>query len=175
MKQVAPKHSLKCLQKQFCQNLFLFSSITVVPQLSFCSGAVSLWHQCVGQDSVYSVSVDRLLRTLSTVYTSRLPEKTSSMADSGTNCAVGVSIHLCVCVCVSRGYTDVSVCVWLVFMCLVERVLDRRLPRRGGSSRDVVMVTLFQLWSYVEANGVSDLETHVTELAEEGTHNHREC
>lgn len=111
MKQVAPKHSLKCLQKQFCQNLFLFSSVTVVPQLSFCSGAVSLWHQCVGQDSVYSVSVDRLLRTLSTVYTSRLPEKTSSMADSGTNCAVGVSIHLCVCVCFPWLHRCVCVCL----------------------------------------------------------------
>ncbi|XP_062245012.1 rho family-interacting cell polarization regulator 1 isoform X2 [Platichthys flesus] len=53
-----------------------------------------------------------------------------------------------------------------VFLCLIERVLDQRLPRRG-SSRDGVMVTLFQLWSYIEANVISDMETHIAELAEE--------
>ncbi|XP_008292679.1 rho family-interacting cell polarization regulator 1 [Stegastes partitus] len=53
-----------------------------------------------------------------------------------------------------------------VFLSLVERVLDQRLPRRG-SSRDGVTVTLFQLWGYLESNGVSDMETHITELAEE--------
>ncbi|XP_059191129.1 rho family-interacting cell polarization regulator 1 [Centropristis striata] len=53
-----------------------------------------------------------------------------------------------------------------VFLSLVERVLDQRLPRRG-SNRDEVMVTLFQLWSYLEANCITDMETHVSELAEE--------
>uniref|UniRef100_UPI0037E78E9E rho family-interacting cell polarization regulator 1 n=1 Tax=Semicossyphus pulcher TaxID=241346 RepID=UPI0037E78E9E len=53
-----------------------------------------------------------------------------------------------------------------VFLCLAERVLDQRLPRRD-SSRDGVTVTLFQLWSYLEANGITDMETHVNELAEE--------
>ncbi|XP_068459573.1 rho family-interacting cell polarization regulator 1 isoform X2 [Clinocottus analis] len=53
-----------------------------------------------------------------------------------------------------------------VFLSLVERVLDQRLPRRGGG-RDGVMVTLFQLWSYLEANGIVDMETLITELAEE--------
>uniref|UniRef100_A0A8C9ZFR8 RHO family interacting cell polarization regulator 1 n=1 Tax=Sander lucioperca TaxID=283035 RepID=A0A8C9ZFR8_SANLU len=51
-----------------------------------------------------------------------------------------------------------------MFQCLVERVLDQKLPRRN---RDGVMVTLFQLWSYLEANSISDMETHITELAEE--------
>ena len=68
---------------------------------------------------------------------------------------------MCVCVCV---------CVCVVFLCLAERVLDQRLPRRGGN-RDKVMVTLFQLWSYLEANGITDMETHITELAEEGISN----
>ncbi|XP_040894213.1 rho family-interacting cell polarization regulator 1 isoform X2 [Toxotes jaculatrix] len=107
----------------------------VIPQLDLCLGAVSLWQQCVGQGSVYSVSADSFLGTLSTSYSSILPERTSSMADT-------------------------------VFLCLVERVLDQRLPRRG-SNRDGVIVTLFQLWSYIEANGISDMETHITELAEE--------
>uniref|UniRef100_A0A672FBQ3 RHO family interacting cell polarization regulator 1 n=1 Tax=Salarias fasciatus TaxID=181472 RepID=A0A672FBQ3_SALFA len=45
-------------------------------------------------------------------------------------------------------------------------LLKKRLPRRGNS-RSEVTVTLFQLWSYLEANGVGDMDTHVTELAEE--------
>ncbi|CAJ1057321.1 rho family-interacting cell polarization regulator 1 isoform X1 [Xyrichtys novacula] len=53
-----------------------------------------------------------------------------------------------------------------VFLCLAERVLDQRLPRRGGS-RDGVTVTVFQLWSYLEANSITDMETHINELAEE--------
>ncbi|XP_034443213.1 rho family-interacting cell polarization regulator 1 isoform X2 [Hippoglossus hippoglossus] len=101
----------------------------VIPQLGLCLGAVSLWQQCVGQGSKYSVSAEDFLDTLSTAFSSILPEMVSSMADK-------------------------------------ERVLDQRLPRRG-SSRDGVMLTLFQLWSYVEANGISDMETHITELAEE--------
>ncbi|KAM7413814.1 hypothetical protein PAMA_018892 [Pampus argenteus] len=107
----------------------------VIPQLGLCMGAVSLWQQCVGQGSVYSVSAESFLVTLSTVYSRVLPDRTSNIAD-------------------------------IVFLCLTERVLDQRLPRRGGN-RDKVIVTLFQLWSYLEANSISDIETHITELAEE--------
>uniref|UniRef100_A0A671XQB8 RHO family interacting cell polarization regulator 1 n=1 Tax=Sparus aurata TaxID=8175 RepID=A0A671XQB8_SPAAU len=107
----------------------------VIPQLGLCLGAVSLWQQCVGQGSVYSVHADDLLVTLSTVYSSILPERVVQMADA-------------------------------VFLCLAERMLDQRLPRRG-SNRDRLRVTIFQLWTYLEANGISDMETHVTELAEE--------
>lgn len=52
-----------------------------------------------------------------------------------------------------------------VFLSLAEQVLDQKLPRRD-STKDVT-VTLFQWWNYLEANGVSDVETHVSELAEE--------
>uniref|UniRef100_A0A4W4HIY9 FAM65 N-terminal domain-containing protein n=1 Tax=Electrophorus electricus TaxID=8005 RepID=A0A4W4HIY9_ELEEL len=53
-----------------------------------------------------------------------------------------------------------------VFLCLVERILERKLPRRGrGASKE--MVTIFQFWSYLEAEGVSELDVHITELAEE--------
>uniref|UniRef100_A0A673WV44 RHO family interacting cell polarization regulator 1 n=1 Tax=Salmo trutta TaxID=8032 RepID=A0A673WV44_SALTR len=53
-----------------------------------------------------------------------------------------------------------------VFLRLVERILERRLPKRGdGAARE--MLTLFQFWSYLEAEGVSELDTHITELAEE--------
>uniref|UniRef100_A0A4W5QZ66 RHO family interacting cell polarization regulator 1 n=1 Tax=Hucho hucho TaxID=62062 RepID=A0A4W5QZ66_9TELE len=53
-----------------------------------------------------------------------------------------------------------------VFLRLVERILERRLPKRGGGAARE-MLTLFQFWSYLEAEGVSELETHITELAEE--------
>ncbi|XP_064878658.1 rho family-interacting cell polarization regulator 1-like isoform X4 [Oncorhynchus nerka] len=53
-----------------------------------------------------------------------------------------------------------------VFLRLVERILDRRLPKRGGQAARE-MLTLFQFWSYLEAEGVSELDTHITELAEE--------
>ncbi|XP_068579102.1 rho family-interacting cell polarization regulator 1-like isoform X1 [Cebidichthys violaceus] len=107
----------------------------VIPQLGLCLGAVSLWQQCVGQGSVYSVSAESFLVTLSTLYSGILPERAGNMADT-------------------------------VFLRLVERVLDQRLPQRADS-RDGVMVTLFQLWSYLEANSVIDMETLITELAEE--------
>lgn len=55
----------------------------------------------------------------------------------------------------------------LVFLRLVERILERRLPKRGGGAAREMM-TLFQFWSYLEAEGVSELDTHITELAEEG-------
>ncbi|KAK2841788.1 hypothetical protein Q5P01_011988 [Channa striata] len=109
--------------------------VEVIPQLDQCQGAVSLWQQCVGQGNVYSTSAESFLLTLSTAYSSILPERASSLAG-------------------------------IVFLCLVERVLDQRLPRRG-SNRDQVMVTLFQLWSYLEANDISDIKAHITELAGE--------
>nr|XP_046250731.1 rho family-interacting cell polarization regulator 1 isoform X2 [Scatophagus argus]XP_046250732.1 rho family-interacting cell polarization regulator 1 isoform X2 [Scatophagus argus]XP_046250734.1 rho family-interacting cell polarization regulator 1 isoform X2 [Scatophagus argus] len=107
----------------------------VIPQLGQCLGAVSLWQQCVGQGSVYSVHADCFLAMLSTVYYSTLPERVSNMADT-------------------------------VFLCLAERMLDQKLPRRG-SNREKVSVTLFQLWTYLEASGINDMETHIMELAEE--------
>lgn len=36
-------------------------------------------------------------------------------------------------------------------------------------------MTLFQLWTYLEANGISDIETHISELAEEGTTYEQAC
>lgn len=107
----------------------------VIPQLSLCLGAVLLWQQCVGEGSMYSVSAESFLSTLSTLYSSNLPQRASSMANT-------------------------------VFLCVAERVLDQRLPRREGS-RDGVTVTIFQLWSYLEANSITDMETHISELAEE--------
>ncbi|KAI4877903.1 hypothetical protein NFI96_016787 [Prochilodus magdalenae] len=53
-----------------------------------------------------------------------------------------------------------------VFLRLMERILERRLPRRGGGAAKE-SITIFQFWSYLEAEGVSELDTHVTELAEE--------
>uniref|UniRef100_A0A3Q0SRF2 RHO family interacting cell polarization regulator 1 n=1 Tax=Amphilophus citrinellus TaxID=61819 RepID=A0A3Q0SRF2_AMPCI len=103
----------------------------VIPELGLCLGAVSLWQECVGQGSVYSVSAERFLNTVSTVYSGLLPERADTVS-----------------------------------LCLVERVLDQRLPRRG-SSRDNMVVTLFQLWSYLDSSGVSDMDTHIIELAKE--------
>ncbi|XP_060779927.1 rho family-interacting cell polarization regulator 1 isoform X2 [Neoarius graeffei] len=53
-----------------------------------------------------------------------------------------------------------------VFVHLVERILEKKLPRRCGSAAKEIL-TVFQFWSYLEAEGVSELETHITELAEE--------
>ncbi|XP_061101459.1 rho family-interacting cell polarization regulator 1 isoform X2 [Conger conger] len=53
-----------------------------------------------------------------------------------------------------------------VFLSLTERILEHRLPRRGGGAGRETL-TIFQFWSYLEAEGVSILDTHITELAEE--------
>lgn len=106
----------------------------VIPQLGPIQGAVSLWQQCVQQGYVYNVSVEVFLSTLSSVYSSILPERISNMSDT-------------------------------VFLSLAEQVLDQKLPRRD-SSKDV-RLTVFQWWNYLEANSVSHVETHVSELAEE--------
>ncbi|KAM9808076.1 rho family-interacting cell polarization regulator 1 [Neosynchiropus ocellatus] len=53
-----------------------------------------------------------------------------------------------------------------VFTNLAERVLTQRLPKRDGN-RSSVTLTLFQFWSYLEANGITNMKSHVTELAEE--------
>ncbi|XP_068595074.1 rho family-interacting cell polarization regulator 1-like [Brachionichthys hirsutus] len=53
-----------------------------------------------------------------------------------------------------------------VFLCLVEQMLCQRLPRRC-TNKDSTMVTLFQLWMYLEANSINDMGTHIVELAEE--------
>ncbi|XP_026143345.1 rho family-interacting cell polarization regulator 1-like isoform X3 [Carassius auratus] len=59
------------------------------------------------------------------------------------------------------GFTDT------VFLRLLERILERKLPRRTGDASKETL-TLFQFWSYLEAEGVNDLDTHIPELAEEG-------
>ncbi|XP_028814541.1 rho family-interacting cell polarization regulator 1 isoform X3 [Denticeps clupeoides] len=53
-----------------------------------------------------------------------------------------------------------------VFVHLVERILQKKLPKRGGGAARE-MITIFQFWSYLEAEGVVELDTHITELAEE--------
>ncbi|XP_029767893.1 rho family-interacting cell polarization regulator 1-like isoform X1 [Terrapene carolina triunguis] len=58
------------------------------------------------------------------------------------------------------GLAD-SVCVKLV-----EDVLDRRLPKRPGSSQGE-QLTIFQYWSHFESLPVSTLDAYVMELAEE--------
>ncbi|XP_058848785.1 rho family-interacting cell polarization regulator 1-like isoform X1 [Acipenser ruthenus] len=53
-----------------------------------------------------------------------------------------------------------------VFVKLAERVLEKRLPKRGRSGRQE-LITLFQYWSHLEEEGVSALDTYITELAEQ--------
>uniref|UniRef100_A0A8C6LRB4 RHO family interacting cell polarization regulator 1 n=1 Tax=Nothobranchius furzeri TaxID=105023 RepID=A0A8C6LRB4_NOTFU len=106
----------------------------VVPELGLCRGAVSLWQQCVKNSSVFCVSADCFMKTLSAVYSSRLSD---------------------------RGDTGTAV----LFLCMAERVLGQKLPRRGP--RDKLVVTLFQLWTYLDSNNIRDIETHITELAQE--------
>lgn len=78
------------------ESLFSYPlSITVIPQLGSCLGAESLWQQCAGQGSVYSVSAESFLDTLSTAYTRLLPEKASGMADTGTSASMRVCVSVC--------------------------------------------------------------------------------
>ncbi|XP_032402685.1 LOW QUALITY PROTEIN: rho family-interacting cell polarization regulator 1 [Xiphophorus hellerii] len=102
----------------------------VIPELGHCFGALSLWEQSTECGTVYCVSVENFLSTLSTSY--------SSMPHGGADA---------------------------VFLCLVEQILDQRLPRRGNTGKGII--TVFQLWSYLESNGISDIEMHIAELAEE--------
>ncbi|MBN3311023.1 rho family-interacting cell polarization regulator 1 isoform X2 [Amia ocellicauda] len=53
-----------------------------------------------------------------------------------------------------------------VFVRLTERVLERKLPRRVTSGARELL-TIFQFWNYLEAEGVTVLDTHIAELAEE--------
>lgn len=46
--------------------------------------------------------------------------------------------------------------------------MERKLPRRAGGGASKETLTLFQFWSYLEAEGVNDLDAHIPELAEEG-------
>ena len=50
---------------------------------------------------------------------------------------------------------------------LVEDVLDRRLPRRPGSTQSE-QVTIFQYWSHFESLSALVLDTYMMELTEEG-------
>ncbi|XP_048828311.1 rho family-interacting cell polarization regulator 1 isoform X2 [Brienomyrus brachyistius] len=53
-----------------------------------------------------------------------------------------------------------------VFLRLAERILERKLSRRGaGGAREVL--TIFQFWKYLDTEGASSLQVHVVELAEE--------
>lgn len=63
-------------------------SVAVIPQLGLCAGAVSLWQQCVEDGSVYSISAESFLATLSTIYSSIVPGR----ADSGTTTCMCVYI-----------------------------------------------------------------------------------
>ena len=67
-------------------------------------------------------------------------------------------VHMCVCLCV---------CLSSLLASCGARILERRLPRRSNN-KDVAIVTIFQFWSYLEVEGIKDLNTHVSELAEEG-------
>ncbi|XP_075796778.1 rho family-interacting cell polarization regulator 1 isoform X2 [Pelodiscus sinensis] len=53
-----------------------------------------------------------------------------------------------------------------VCMKLAEEVLDRRLPKRPGSSQ-AEQLTIFQYWSHFESLPATTLDTYVMELAEE--------
>lgn len=140
---------------------YLSVSPSVIPQLGLCLGAVSLWQQCSGQGSMYCCSADIFLATLSKIYS-------DDVDDTGTTRVLPPEPD-CPELCVRR---NTHACGSAVFLYMTERILDQRLPRRG-SSRDGLMVTLFQLWNYLDSNKISDVDTHVTELAKEGTYTHR--
>lgn len=52
----------------------------------------------------------------------------------------------------------------------MEKIVNDKFPQQGGSDEPV---TIFQLWTYLEANEVTDVDTLISELAKEGiTHTH---
>ncbi|KAL2094118.1 hypothetical protein ACEWY4_011430 [Coilia grayii] len=111
----------------------------VVPQLDQCQGAVLLWKQCME----------------------------GSSDEGAMHCTSTESFLHALSVTYSSRLPERAASLSdSVFLRLVERMLERRLPRRGGGAARE-MITLFQFWSYLEAEGVIDLDTHVTELAEE--------
>lgn len=48
---------------------------------------------------------------------------------------------------------------------MLEKMLNGRFPQQSSSD---VPVTIFQLWTYLETNEVTDVDKHVSELAKEG-------
>lgn len=64
----------------------------VIPELGQCLGAVSLWQECVGQGSVFSVSAERFLHTVSTVYSGFLPERADTGKSSSSECVYAARV-----------------------------------------------------------------------------------
>lgn len=116
---------------------------------------------------MYSVCAEKFLDALSKVYAGVLSEGVANTADAGT----AMSAHAVALPCTCIRPAEACLCHFQVCLCLVERILDRRLARRENN-QDGVSVTLFQLWAYLEANSISDLETHMRELAKEGIYTH---
>ncbi|CAL8263721.1 unnamed protein product [Merluccius merluccius] len=109
----------------------------VIPQLEQCQGAVLLWQQAVLLGRGHLYHV-----TTESLLTALGMLFTFKLPEKWADAADSV------------------------FLRLVERILERRLPRRSNN-KDVAIVTIFQLWSYLEVEGIKDLNTHVSELAEE--------
>lgn len=136
-----------------------------------------LWDCCVEVPNVYTCPVERFLQVLSAQYAAPISERHPGLADAGERVPRGVrgEGHQPHSVTMSgvpgapqRGATHPdpwpfpAVCVKLV-----EDVLNRRLPRRPGSTQGE-QVTIFQYWSHFESLGPLVLDTYVMELAEEG-------
>lgn len=142
-----------------------FSSLLLLSGSQQYHSWASLWVLCHYGNSV----LGRAVCTASMLMSSWLhcPQFTPAYCPTGpATWPTQVQQHQWVCIiCSAVCYVNNCVCVCPVFLALVERMLGQKLPRRGSNR---VMVTIFQLWSYLEVNGISDMETHITELAEEG-------
>lgn len=62
--------------------------VSVIPELAQCQGAASLWQQCVGPGSVYSVSAQSFMATLSSLYSTMMTERADVTAETGTTSAL---------------------------------------------------------------------------------------
>ncbi|MGH0146012.1 UNVERIFIED_CONTAM: hypothetical protein FKN15_007614 [Acipenser sinensis] len=111
------------------------SAEEVLPFLESKHKALAFWSQCTEPLNVYTMTAERFMQSLHSVFSARLHDQHASRADT-------------------------------VFVKLAERVLEKRLPKRGRSGRQE-LITLFQYWSHLEEEGVSTLDTYITELAEQ--------
>lgn len=59
--------------------------LPVIPKLAQCQGAASLWQQCVAPGSVYSVSAQSFMATVSSLHSSTVAETEGDIAaETGT-------------------------------------------------------------------------------------------
>ncbi|XP_051884667.1 rho family-interacting cell polarization regulator 1 [Pristis pectinata] len=106
--------------------------------------------------NLYSATVERVLQKLNLSFGSRVNEQYSGPS---RNRLMTLSPQFKAC----YPYTPFNV---KVFIKLVERILDRTLPKRARSG-NAELLTIFQYLGHIEEQNVPSLPSYIMELAEE--------